>query len=70
MPDLNERLKSLRTDRNLAQVDVAKYCNISERSLKYYESGERVPDANVIIKFCDYFDVSADYLLGRSDSTN
>ena len=65
---LGERLKSLRTERNVSQKALAQICGIGDRSIKYYEAGERVPDARVIVKLCEYFDVSSDYLLGRSDS--
>ena len=64
---LKERLKYLRTEKHITQEELARSCNISLRTLKYYEAGERVPDAEVIVRFCKYFDISADYLLGLSD---
>ena len=67
MSTLNERLKSLRIERQLTKKVVAQNCDICERVLSYYESGERVPRADVLIRFCKYFNVSADYLLGLSD---
>ena len=68
MSTLNKRLKSLRTERKITQKEFAQSCSICLRALNYYESGARVPDANVLIRFCKYLDVSADYLLGLSDS--
>ena len=68
MVQLNERLKHLRTERHITQEQLAQHCNISLRTLKYYEAGERIPNAELIVKFCKYFEVSADYLLGLPDS--
>ena len=68
MPNLNGRLKSLRLERKILQKDIASDCGIALRSFKYYESGERKPDSDIIIKLCRYFNVSADYLLGLSDT--
>ena len=68
MAKLNERIKLLRLERNVFQKDVAESCDIALRSFKYYESGERIPDANTLIALADYFDVSLDYLTGRSDN--
>jgi len=68
MSTLNKRLKSLRTERNITQKEFAQNCDICLRVLHYYESGQRKPNADVIIRFCKYLDVSADYLLGLSDS--
>lgn len=59
------RLKELRGDKS--QNEVAKSLNISRSALSYYESGERVPDINVLYSLAEYFDVSADYLLGITD---
>jgi len=68
MSTLNKRLKSLRTERSITQKEFAQSCGICVRALNYYESGERKPDTAVLIRFCKYLDVSADYLLGLSDS--
>ena len=64
---LSKRLKHLRAKRNVTQRQVAQNCLISLRALKYYEAGERIPNAEIIVKFCKYFNVTADYLLGLSD---
>ena len=68
MPNLTERLNQLKTERNLLQKDIAKDTGLSLRSYQYYEKGERVPDTNILVKLCNYFNVSADYLLGLSDN--
>lgn len=67
---INERLKKLRKERNLLQKDIAKYLNISTSAYGYYEQGKRDPDTETIKKLADYFDISADYLLGRTDNKN
>lgn len=47
--------------------EVADDVGISRASLEYYEKGKRKPDIEILAKFADYFGVSADYLLGRTD---
>jgi len=70
MANLCERLKLIRKERNIRQLDVVNNCEISLRSYKYYEAGEHKPDSDVLIKLADYFDVSIDYLVGRTDDPN
>lgn len=62
------RLKELRG--NKSQLEVAKALNISRSALSYYESGERVPDINVLYSIAKYYDVSSDYLIGITDIKN
>lgn len=64
---LAERLKNLRLQKNAKQVDIAEYIGVLPRTIRFYESGEREPSLDVLIKLADYFGVTADYLLGRSD---
>lgn len=59
------RLKELRGCRN--QTQVAKEIGISRSALSYYESGERTPDINILYLIAQYYDVTADYLLGLSN---
>jgi transcriptional regulator with XRE-family HTH domain len=61
------RLKELRISRNLSQKDIAKYINKTTQSYSLYERGERDPDSATLIKLADFFDVSVDYLLGRTN---
>jgi len=62
------RLKSLRLSKELTQEDLGKILNISARVIGYYESGERFPkDNELLIKIANYFGVSLDYLLGKTD---
>lgn len=67
MPTLSERLIELKESKNLLQKDIAKAINLSLRSYQRYEYGEREPTSSILIKIADYFNVSIDYLVGRSD---
>lgn len=61
------RIKSLREDRDLRQIDVAVAVGIDQRSLSNYETGKTNPDSDTVIKLAMFFGVSCDYLLGVSD---
>lgn len=61
------RIRDLREDRDLRQIDVADATGIDQKTLSNYETGKTNPDSYAIIKLCDFFDVSADYLIGRTD---
>jgi len=61
------RLKELRLRQNLNQKDIAKYINKTTQAYSLYERGERDPDSATLIQLADFFDVSVDYLLGRTD---
>ena len=61
------RIKDLREDRDLRQSDVAKATAIDQRTLSNYETGKTNPDSSALIRLADFFDVSIDYLVGRSD---
>ena len=64
-----ESLKRFRQNFNLKQKDIAAVLEVSPQAYQVYES-KSVPSANVIIKLANHFDVSADYLLGLSDTPN
>ena len=61
------RLKELRKMRKISQLKLALDLNMNQNSISRYENMEREADYETLIKFADYFDVSLDYLLGRSD---
>ena len=61
------RLKELRKSRKKTQREMAESLGIGLRAYQYYESAEHYPDVPGLIALADYFEVSADYLLGRSD---
>lgn len=62
-----QRLKELRSEKRQTQTDMAALLGIKVRAYQYYESGNHYPEVPNLIKLADYFDVSTDYLLGRSD---
>ncbi len=62
------RLKELRKSRGISQLKLAIDLNMNQNSISRYENGEREADYATLILFADYFDVSVDYLLGRTDN--
>ena len=62
------RLNELRKQRNISQLKLAMDLGMNQNSISRYENGEREADYATLIKFADYFDVSVDYLLGRTDN--
>jgi len=67
MVEFNKRLKQIRLERNLTQKQLAELVGITERGIQRYESNERKPTFDIIIALLDNLNISADYLLGRSD---
>ena len=63
------RLKKLRTARKISQLKLALDLNMNQNSISRYENCEREADYETLIKIADYFDVSLDYLLGRTDDS-
>ena len=61
------RLKELRKKKNISQLKLAMDLNMNQNTISRYENLEREADYETLIKFADYFDVSLDYLLGRTD---
>ncbi len=61
------RLKQLREERGISQVRLAIDLNMNQNSISRYESGVREADYKTLIAFADYFNVSLDYLFGRTD---
>lgn len=61
------RIRTLREDKDLRQLDVAKATGIDQKTLSNYETGKTNPDSFAIIRLADFFNVSTDYLLGVSD---
>ncbi|MDX8046630.1 helix-turn-helix transcriptional regulator [Gracilibacillus sp. S3-1-1] len=64
---LKKRLVSLRKEKGLSQYDAAERLGFSRGKLANYEQGTRQPDYETLIKIADFYDVSLDYLLGKSD---
>jgi transcriptional regulator with XRE-family HTH domain len=64
---LGIRIKNLRESKDLTQIKLSKILNISNSTLSQYEAGNRTPSDDIKRMIADYFDVSVDYLLGRTD---
>ena len=67
MYNLAAQFKKIRMEKNLTQKQVAEGIEIAEQAYQRYEYGRTIPSAIVLIALADYFDVSLDYLVGRSD---
>lgn len=61
-----EILKRCRKTKGITQKDLATALGMKERGIRYYESGEREPDIDGLVAIADFFEVSLDYLVGRS----
>ena len=62
-----EKLKELRTKYGKTQEDIAKYLEVAPQTIYKYEKGINQPDLNTLSKLAEYFNVSTDYLLGRTN---
>lgn len=62
------RLKALRKSRHITQIKLAMDLNMSQNTISRYERGEREPGIAEMIAIADYFHVSLDYLLERTDN--
>ena len=62
------RIRDLREDRDLRQIDVANATGIDQKTLSNYETGKTNPDSFAIIALANFFNVSTDYLLGETSS--
>ena len=65
-----ERIKELREAKGLNQHGLALKLNFSQSTISYYETGERKPDLDALVRLSDFFDVSVDYLIGKSNIQN
>ena len=63
------RLEDLREDKDKSQIEIANYLNLNRNVYWRYEKGLREIPVWAIIKLADYYGVSTDYLLGRTDRT-
>ena len=61
------RLKELRTKKGVSQLRLATELNTTQNTISRYETGEREPGIDELIKIADYFNVSVDYLIGRTE---
>jgi len=63
-----ERLKQLRIQKNISAVMLAEKIGVSKAAISQFENGANYPNCNNLCILADYFDVSLDYLAGRSDN--
>lgn len=64
------RLKECRISKKLTQKQMATVCQVNERSYQNYESGDRIPNLDVLIKIADFLEISLDYLVGHNSDTS
>ncbi len=62
------RLRELRVSKGFSQLKIAMDLNMSQNTISRYETGEREPGINELVKIANYFNVSVDYLLERTDN--
>ena len=65
---MKNRLNALRKERGYTQLKVAIDMNLSQNSISRYETGSHEASYELLIRFADYYDVSIDYILGRTDN--
>ena len=68
LPGLTERLKPLRKAKKMTQVEMAEFLGITDRHYQKIEYGQINVPATTLIALADYFHVTTDYLLGRTDA--
>ncbi len=61
------KLKELREDNNLTQIDIAKVLNIKQNTYSQYETEKRQLPIDILIKLSKYYKVTTDYILGLDD---
>ena len=67
MTNFSERLRELRRERGLKQREMAEVCGLKLRGYQQYEYNEGYPEVPGLVAIADYFGVSLDYLMGRTD---
>ena len=65
-----ERLKLIRTKSGITQKEASKLFGITERAYQNYEINRSTPNVSLLISIANYFDISLDYLVGRTDNPN
>ncbi|WP_202707632.1 helix-turn-helix domain-containing protein [Sporosalibacterium faouarense] len=70
MATFGERFKELRKEKNLTQEKLAVKFYLNKSSISRYEQNKQIPEIDLLEQFSDFFNVSIDYLLGKSDIRN
>ena len=67
---MHNRLADLRKERHLSQKEFSKIFNVAQNTISQWEQGKRNMDTEILVKLADYFQVTTDYLLGRSEAAS
>ena len=67
MMAFKDRLKELRKERNLSQQELGNLVNMSKMAVSHWESGHSEPSISQLILLSNYFEVTVDYLIGKTD---
>lgn len=70
LQNLGDKLKSARVNNNLSRNQVAELIGVSVSMIGHYETGERVPSVEILLKLASRYKVSIDYLLGNNTNSN
>ena len=62
-----QRIQDLRTDADMSQKQLSEILHISQRSYSHYDTGSRNIPVEMLIRLANYYDISVDYLVGRTD---
>ena len=63
-----QRVRDLREDKNLSQKDIAQYLNVKQNTYSRYETNARNIPLEIVDKLADFYNISVDYLIGRTDN--
>ena len=63
-------IRALRKEKNLTMKELGKMMGVAESTISMYENGYREPDTKTLIRLADFFNVSTDYLLGRTENAH
>lgn len=66
--NFSERLSSLRKEKGVSLMSLGEYLSVTDEAVRLLEKGKRSPSFELLLSLADYFDVSIDYLVGRSDN--
>ncbi len=67
---LGERMKQLRKERKIPEKTLSELMGVKIRAYQFYESGKNEPTISGLIALADFYDVTIDYLVGRTDNPN
>lgn len=68
--DMENRLRELRKSKKMTQIALQMQTGIEQALLSKFENGERVPPTDTLVKLADFYNVSIDYILCRTDKPN